>query len=239
MGRPLEGRTALVTGGGVRIGRAIALHLGRLGANVAVHFHSSAAGAEEVVRTLAVDGNRAAALKADLCDAAALGPLLERARRELGPLSILVNSAGLLGERADLDTLWKLNAKAPYLLTEAFAAAAPEGSDVVNIVDIYGLYARWTSELMYTMTKAALAEATKAFAVMLAPRIRVNAVAPGVILPTLPQLTGEDLEHIKKRTPLKRFGEADEVAQAVGMLITGPHFVTGQILSVDGGRSLA
>src|SRR5688500_332914 len=134
MGRPLEGRTALVTGGGTRVGRAIAEKLGRLGADVAVHYLVSARGAEEVVKALKVDGNKAVALKADLSGPEP-GALVAQAVEALGSLSILVNSAGILGQRYSPDDLWRVNARAPLMLSEAFGALGRDG-DIVNILDI-------------------------------------------------------------------------------------------------------
>jgi NAD(P)-dependent dehydrogenase (short-subunit alcohol dehydrogenase family) len=236
MGRPLEGRAALVTGGGTRVGRAIAEVLGRLGADVAVHYLKSAKGAEEVCAQLKVDGNNAVALKADLS-----GPepqaLIGQAVEALGSLSILVNSAGIMGARYSADDLWRMNARAPLLLTEAFAALGRDG-DVVNIVDIGGVWNHWREETAYCMSKAAAAELTRCMALKLAPRVRVNAVAPGTALP--PEgLSTEALERIRSRIPFGRFGSARDVADAVAMLLTAPGFMTGQIVAVDGGRSLA
>src|SRR5882762_8644373 len=111
MGRPLEGRAALVTGGGTRVGRAIAEKLGALGADVAVHYLTSSKGADEVVAALKVDGNKAVALKADL--AADPAPLVAQAAQALGRLDILVSSAGILGARYSPDDLWRVNARAP------------------------------------------------------------------------------------------------------------------------------
>lgn len=238
MTRPLEGRAALVTGGGTRVGRAIAETLGRLGAHVAVHFHSSEQGAEEACAAIRVDGNKAVAVKADLAIEAQATALPLQAFEALGPVSILVNSAGVMGEPYGVDDLWKLNARAPYLLTQAFAERAPEGSDVINILDIAGIWNHWRDEIAYCMSKAAAAEATRLFALKLAPKIRVNGVAPGTVLPPK-TLSPEAAERIKARIPFGRFGSAQDVADTVGLLLTAPAFVTGQIIAVDGGRSLA
>jgi pteridine reductase len=236
--RALEGRVALVTGAGTRLGRVIAEELGRRGAHVAVHYLSSEAGANAACDTIRVDGNKAVALKADLADAAACQALVGRTEAELGPVSILVNSAAVFGPAYTPDDFWKLNARAPLLLTEAFAAAASGPADVVNILDIGGVLATWTHEIPYTMSKAAAAQLTRAFAVKLAPKIRVNAVAPGVTLP--PEGTPvERLEALRLKIPQQRFGSAQDVADAVAMLLTGPSHITGQVLAVDGGRSLA
>ncbi len=236
MGRPLEGRAALVTGGGTRVGRAIAERLIALGADLAVHYLSSAKGADEVVAAAKVDGNKAVALKADL-SADDAGAVVKQAAEALGRLDILVNSAGILGEKYSADELWRVNARAPLKLIEAFAALGREG-DVVNIVDVAGVWNHWREHAAYCMSKAAAAELTRCMALKLAPRVRVNAVAPGTVLPPEGLSTAE-LEKIRARIPFGRFGDPKDVAEAVGQLLTGPRFITGQILAVDGGRSLA
>jgi pteridine reductase len=244
---PLAGRVALVTGAGQRVGRAIAEGLAALGADVAVHFHRSASGADEVVGRVRIDGNRAQAFGADLTDTAALEPLVERVEKELGPLSVLVNSASLF-ERADfletpaarLDALWALNTRAPYLLTQAVARRmlARGRGDVVNVLDVGGVLQTWRHYSAYTMTRAALAELTRALALELAPSVRVNAVAPGTVLPP-GSVSAEQRMALEANIPQGRFGTPEDVVATVGFLVTGPRFVTGQIVGVDGGRSLA
>ncbi len=236
--RPLQNRVALVTGGGTRVGRAIAEELGRQGADVAVHFNTSEAGAQAACSTIRVDGNRAVALQADLADPAAASGLIARAHVELGPVSILVNSAAIFGAKFSADDFWKVNARAPMLLTEAFAAAAVGPCDVVNILDIAGLHNHWKTAIAYCMSKAAAAEQTFGFALRLAPQIRVNGVAPGAVLPPA-DMTPAQLEALRLKIPQQRFGSATDVSQAVAMLLTGPAFMTGQVLAVDGGRSIA
>ncbi len=110
--------------------------------------------------------------------------------------------------------------------------------DIVNVLDIGGALNAWRHYSAYAMTKAALASLTKCLALELAPAIRVNAVAPGTVLPPT-QLPAEELEQLKARIPQGRFGSPEDVAATVGFLVTGPRFVTGQIVAVDGGRSLA
>lgn len=207
-----------------------------LGADVAVHYLTSQKGAAEVVAAVKVDGNKAVALQHDLSGEDP-SVLVAQAAEALGGLSILVNSAGILGDRYTADALWRVNARAPLRLTEAFAARGGEG-DVVNIVDIAGVSNHWRDNAAYCMSKAAAAELTRCMALKLAPRIRVNAVAPGTVLPP-DGLSTEALEKIRSRIPFGRFGAPADVADAVAMLLTGPSFITGQILSVDGGRSLA
>ncbi len=235
MARPLEGRAALVTGGGARVGRAIAERLAALGADVAVHYLTSEKGANEVVAAAKVDGNKAVALKADLSgDPAAL---VAQAAEALGRLSIVVNSAAVYGAKYTADELWRVNARAPLLITEAFAARGAEG-DIVNVLDVAGVWNHWREHTAYCMSKAAAAELTRCMALKLAPRIRVNAVAPGTVLPPEGMST-EELERIRARVPQGRFGSPRDVADVVQLLLTAPGFMTGQIVAVDGGRSLA
>ncbi len=243
--RPLSDKVVLVTGAGQRLGQAIAIGLGRLGADVAVHFNSSKAGADEAVTAIKVDGNRAAAFQADLSNSAAISPLVAAVEKQLGPIDVLVNSAAIY-ERADflqttlqiLERQWALNARAPYLLTQAVAAGmrARGRGDVINVLDIGGAVNAWRHYSAYCMTKAALASLTACLALELAPQIRVNAVAPGTVLPPT-ELGAQSLEQLKARIPLQRFGSPADIVDTIGFLLCGPQFITGQILAVDGGRS--
>jgi pteridine reductase len=244
--RPLEGKVVLVTGGGVRLGRAIAEGLARAGADVAVHFHGSAEGADQVVRAARADGNRAAAFQADLTDAARIEPLVERVEEGLGPIAALVNSAAIFERHAftetplaSLDGQWALNARAPFLLAQAVARRmVPRGGgDIVNVVDVGGARMPWRRYAAYCMTKAALASLTECLALELAPAIRVNGVAPGTVLPP-EDLTPEVREGLRRNIPQQRFGSPLDVVEAVLFLLTGPRFITGQLLAVDGGRTL-
>lgn len=245
--RPLSGKVALVTGAGQRLGRAIAEGLGALGADVAVHFHASKDGAAAAAERIGVDGNRAQLFQADLSDAAAIEPLVAQVEAALGPIAVLVNSAALY-ERHDfletplesVDRQWALNVRAPFLLTQAVAKRmrARGGGDVVNVLDIGGSANVWRHYSAYTMTKAALTSLTKSLALELAPDIRVNGVAPGTVLPPegLPEATREAL---RAKIPAGDFGQPSDVVAAVQFLLAGPRFITGQIVAVDGGRSLS
>lgn len=241
--RPLEGRLALITGSGTRLGMALAEGLAGLGADVALHCHRSREGAQAAAGRIAVGGSRAAVFEADLLQASAAEALLGAVTAQLGPPAILVNSAALFERSAFLETSldsvdrqWALNVRAPYLLTQA-ALRRGALTEVVNVLDVGGVLSTWRNSSAYGMTKAALAELTRALALELAPLVRVNAVAPGTVLP--PEgLSPQALEALRRRIPLQRFGGVAPVVEAVNFLVAGPSYVTGQILAVDGGRSL-
>lgn len=242
----LSGRTALVTGAGQRLGRAIALGLGRAGADVIVHYRSSVDGALDVVRMLEALGVRAWAVRADLAEAAGVEALAEAATLRPGRLDILVNSAADYA-RAPLeeidpgnwDAMLDLNLKAPVMLIRRLLPLLRESpaAAVVNIVDL-AAFRPWSHHLHYAVSKAGLLAATRCLAVELAPAIRVNAVAPGTALPATWQ-TEADLEGVRARTPLRRLATPDDVTGAVLFLAGGPRSLTGQVIPVDGGLSLA
>ena len=232
----IEGRTALVTGGARRIGRAITLALAERGARVAVHCNTSV---EEAMQLPA-----AAVLQADLADAKQRAALVPRALEELGGLDILVNNASTY-EVASLaevneeawDRALEVNLTAPFFLArDAGESMRRAGSGViVNLTD-WAIARPYPDRIPYFAAKAGLASATAGLARALAPQVRVNAVAPGPIL--LPADADPAYEaQVVRATPLGRLGGADAVVKAVLFLI-GNDFVTGETITVDGGRSL-
>ncbi len=240
----LDGRVALVTGGGIRLGRAIVQALAGDGATVAVHHHGSGEAAQGLVAELRKAGRRAEAFRADLTDDAELVALVPEVERSLGPVSVLVNSAArftratfLDTDAATLDAEWRLNARAPFLLTRAVARGMVERKDgvVVNVLDIGGALVPWRNYSAYCMTKAALHMLTQVLALELAPHVRVNGVAPGTVLPP-ESLSPEEREQLRSRIPMQRFGTPEDVAETVRFLVAGPDFITGQVVAVDGGR---
>jgi pteridine reductase len=243
-GTELEGMVALVTGGAVRIGRALALALAGRGAAVAVHYGNSAAAAAETVAAIQDFGGRAEAFQADLRDISLAERLMEQAAKRLGRVDIMVNSAAVFETKGLLDTtepIWDeqftVNLKAPFFLSRAFARQARNGrpGQIINIADWRAIRPDPQS-IAYSLTKAGIVAMTKGLAVALAPDIRVNAIAPGSILPP----PGQDeayLEEIGRRTPLQRHGSTEELARALLYLVTA-EFVTGQVLFVDGGEHL-
>jgi NAD(P)-dependent dehydrogenase (short-subunit alcohol dehydrogenase family) len=236
-------RAALVTGGAKRIGRAICLELAAAGFDVAIHHRDSDAEAAEVARAVEAKGRRAVCLSADLADAVATHALTGRAVEALGPLSVLVNNASVFADDR-LDSItgesWAahldVNLRAPVLLAQAFAAQAPDGSAIVNILDQRVLKPdpRFFS---YGLSKSALWAATRTMAQALAPRIRVNGVGPGPTLPSVHQ-TLEEFGAEARATPLQRAGRPEAVAAAVRWLVDAD-LVTGQMIAVDGGQHLA
>lgn len=244
--RRLDGKVALVTGGGVRLGRALSEGLGRASADVAVHFHGSEAGAREVVAALTREGRRARAFQADLTEVEAAQALVAQVEASLGPVEILVNSAACFDRAPFLETppellekQWALNARAPFLVTQAAARRMVERGrgDILNVLDLCGTSAAWRSYAAYGMSKAALAHLTRCLALELAPAVRVNGIAPGTVLPPV-NMDAALLETLRRRVPQQRFGTPEAIVEAALFFLQGPDFVTGQILAVDGGRSL-
>jgi pteridine reductase len=237
------GRVALVTGAGRRVGRAIALALGAQGMRVVVHFNGSREGADETARMIREAGGDASVEQADLSAVGAPEALVDRVVSTHGSLGALVNSAAVMlrtpvGEVrvADWDAMFALNVRAPFFLSQraAPALAAARGA-IVNIADL-AAFESWPAYVPHGMTKAAVVQMTHALARALAPGVRVNAVAPGVVL--LPEnWSAGDAEHLRASTPLARLGAPEDVAQAVLYLLEA-EYVTGEVIRVDGGRHI-
>jgi pteridine reductase len=238
----LRGRSALVTGSARRVGRAIVLGLAERGANVVVHYRGSQTEAEGTASDARRHGVRAAALAADLEDDGQVRELIARGREAAGPLDILVNSASLFGpqafsetSRASWDRHMAVNLTAPFRLAQAFAVQGEGGDGVVlNLLD-WRAVRPGADHFAYTSSKAALASLTRSLALALAPRIRVNGLALGAILPPEGQPADPLLVG---RIPLRRWGTLEEVVHAAMFLLAGSDFVTGSILLLDGGRHL-
>ncbi len=239
----LRGRVALVTGAGQRVGQAIALALGAEGMRVAVHYHASADGARQTAATLRGLGADTATFAADLRDVDAPERLIAGVAAQFGGLDLLVNSAALMRRvaldavtSANWDETFAVNARAPFFLSLAAARVmGAAGGAIVNIAD-HLAHESWPLLVPHAASKGALETITRQLAVQLAPRVRVNAVAPGAVLPPAgwPDAARRAFE---ESTPLRRLGTPDDVAQAVIFLASAP-YVTGQVLFVDGGRHL-
>jgi NAD(P)-dependent dehydrogenase (short-subunit alcohol dehydrogenase family) len=237
----LRGRTALVTGAGRRIGRAIALALAQAGVNVAVHYSSSGSEAGQFVEEVKRHGVQAWAVHADFNQSAETETLIARTLKETHSLDFLVNSAAIFlpGTLRDLDFAglmehMRVNAWTPLLLSRDFARLAGTGK-IVNLLDAR-IAAGDSAHVGYLLSKQALAGLTRMMALEFAPRITVNGIAPGPILP--PPGKGEGyLRQVAETVPLQRHGEPADIAAAALYLLESD-FVTGQILYVDGGQHL-
>ncbi|MDX1613751.1 MAG: SDR family oxidoreductase [Candidatus Promineifilaceae bacterium] len=241
----LEGKVAVVTGGAVRVGRAISMALAEAGCNLLIHYGSSAGPAQEAQSAARRLGVEAHAYSANLADAQATQTVIAAAVEHFGYVDVLVNNAALFleGELADTtldmwETQFAVNLRAPFLLSKDFAAQVPaDGRGAIININDARIFRPAPDHFAYRMTKSALLAMTETLAHDLAPRIRVNAVALGAILPP----PGEDESYLRnlaaERVPLRRAGSADIVAKNVIHLLR-QSFVTGVTVPLDGGEFL-
>jgi NAD(P)-dependent dehydrogenase (short-subunit alcohol dehydrogenase family) len=234
---------ALVTGAARRIGRTLALKAAALGFDVALHARQSDADTASLAAEIEALGRRACLLIADLADPAAVGRIVPEAAAAVGPLSLLVNSASLFHDdrmgalvAGGIDAHFAVNLRAPLMLMQAFAAGAPAGSLVVNLID-QRVWRPNPQFFSYALSKAALWRATVMGAQALAPNVRVNGIGPGPTLRSIHQADGE-FEAEAAQVPLARAAAPDEIAAALAYLIDAKS-VTGQMIAVDGGQHLA
>ena len=246
----LEDRVALVTGGAARIGAEICRTLAREGAIVAVHCHRSLAAAEDLVEEIEANGGEAFVVRGDLAEDEDRSAMIDAVIDRAGRLDILVNNASIF-ESIPLDEMtsdaanmmWKVNAEAPLMLIQQAAShlrfeGPTQPGCIINMIDNSSGRGDWSEHSHYCASKAALLSMTRSLAQELAPTIRVNAVGLGAII-------FQDWESEEKRSavlssiPMGRQGTAEEIAQTVLFLATGPSYITGQIIDVDGGWSLS
>ena len=239
-------QVALVTGASRGIGRAVAMELGRAGYAVCVNYLNSEDAARQVADTLRAGGSDAIALRADVADGTAVAEMVRRTEKELGPVTLLVNNAGVAGQAQfqDIsDEMWDrylavnlggarntIRAVLPHMLSEKRGA-------IVNISSIWGLRGA-SCEVTYSCTKAGIIALTRSLAMELAPSgIRVNCVAPGVIETDMVRVLGQEtLDQLASDTPLGRLGQPEDIAHAAAFLASDKAgFITGQVLTVDGG----
>lgn len=238
----LQGRVALVTGAAKRIGRSLALTLAGAGANVAITYRDSESEAQKTVAELKAFGGDAIAVRCDVRDPGSVESAVAEAVRHFGKLDLLVNNAGVFETAAleqitvaQWDAMFETNTRGPFLMAKAAHPHLKTGHGrIINIGSLGGLHP-WPTHAHYCTSKAALHMLTETMSKAFAPEISVNCVAPGMIVNG--EVT-EDYEHFARKTPMKRNGTAEDVAAAVVFFATGPHFITGQILSVDGGLGL-
>jgi NAD(P)-dependent dehydrogenase (short-subunit alcohol dehydrogenase family) len=237
----IEGRVALVTGGAHRLGRAFSLALAGAGADVVVNYNTSVRDAERTAADIEASGRRAHIVQADVSRAGDIRRLVEETERRFGRLDILVNSASLFERspvaditEADWDRVLDVNLKGPFLLSQGAAPllARDGGGVIVNIVDLSALQP-WPSYAHHAVSKAGLLHLTKVLARALAPAIRVNAIAPGTVLPP----EDGNAEAGSERRVVPEDGSPEDVTRALLFLVRSD-FVTGEHLVVDGGRML-
>jgi NAD(P)-dependent dehydrogenase (short-subunit alcohol dehydrogenase family) len=245
MNQPLKDQVALVTGGGRRIGRVIALALADAGARVVVNYNRSASGARDAVREIQAMGGAGLAVKADVSRPAEVRAMFRTVERQFSRLDTLVNNAGVffaapwdkLHER-DWDRMLGVNLKGPFFCAQAAARIMMRlgGGRIINISSLGGLRA-WPSYMHYCSSKAGLIMLTRCLAKALGPTITVNSVAPGTIL-----FPGEEPNAGQRAslplTPLRKAGRPEDVAAAVLFLAGTAEFITGQVIPVDGGQSV-
>jgi NAD(P)-dependent dehydrogenase (short-subunit alcohol dehydrogenase family) len=238
----LTGKTALVTGAAKRIGRAIALSLAEGGANVAITYLASQSEAEETVRSLAAFEVDALAVRCDLRDPESITQTVAAVAEEFGGIDLLVNNAGSFESEiledisvAQWDAMFATNTRAPFLVAKAAHPHLRAATGrIINIGSLGGLHP-WATHAHYCTSKAALHMLSQTMAKAWAPEISVNCIAPGMIVQGE---VDEAYEHFARKTPMKRNGTADDVAAAAIFFATAPHFITGQLLAVDGGLGL-
>jgi NAD(P)-dependent dehydrogenase (short-subunit alcohol dehydrogenase family) len=241
----LKGRVALVTGAGVRLGRAIALGLARHGCDLVLHCNKSRRSAEEVSREIRSFGRKTKVIAADLSDSKKTLKLARDAEKAFGRVDVLVNSAAIFWPTPlkrlnvkELGAFLDINLKSPYILSSEIGRRMKKrgAGVIVNIACLSGLKP-WKAYVPYSISKAGVIALTVGTAKLLAPEVRVNAIAPGTVLP--PEgMPKAQVESIKAGLPLKKIGSPDDIVAAV-LYLAGADFVTGQILCVDGGRSIS
>jgi NAD(P)-dependent dehydrogenase (short-subunit alcohol dehydrogenase family) len=240
--KPLAGKTALVTGAAKRIGRSIALKLAAAGANVAITYRDSQPDAEETLRDLAAFDVDAFAVRCDLGDPQSIRECVAAVVEEFGQLDILVNNAGLFESVVledisveQWDRMFATNTRGPFLMAQAaYPHLRAARGRIINIGSLGGMHP-WPTHAHYCTSKAALHMLSETMAKAWAPEISANCVAPGMIVQGE---VGEAYVQFAAKTPMQRNGTAADVAEAVLFFATAPHFITGQLLAVDGGLGL-
>jgi 3-oxoacyl-[acyl-carrier protein] reductase/pteridine reductase len=241
--QPLLGKSALVTGGARRIGREIALALAKAGADVAITYRTSGSAAQDTAREIESLGCRALAVECDVRSEASVREAIAATIGSFERLDVVVNNAAVFHSAPldqisldQWDAVFETNTRGPFLVArEALPALRAAHGRIVNIGSLGGIHA-WAGHGDYCASKAALHMLTQAMAKAFAPEVSVNCVAPGWI--ELDEAPAGEADRFAAKTPMRRNGTADDVAQAVLFFAVGPRFVTGQILAVDGGLGL-
>ena len=238
----LRGRTALVTGAGHRVGRALALALGRAGMRVGVHYNAAHHEARETLAQLEAEGCEGGAIfGADLTEPDAPARLISEIAAQFGTLDVLVNSAAVMRRTpfgavtpSEWDAIMSLNLRAPFFLAQAAAPHLRRAKGVIiNIADL-AAFETWPGYIPHGISKSGVVHLTRALAAVLAPEVRVAGIAPGTVL--LPEgWSDADDEHLRKTTPLRRHGDPSDVAATMLFLLQSD-YITGETIIVDGGR---
>jgi NAD(P)-dependent dehydrogenase (short-subunit alcohol dehydrogenase family) len=244
IGKPLSGKVALVTGGAKRLGRAAALALAQVGADVAVTYLHSEKEVQRIGKELEKNGSRVLAIGCDVTDPTSVSAAVKKTVAELGGLDILVNNAGAYETVSfeditlkQWDSIFGVNVRGPFLVSQtALPHLRRRKGRIINLGSLGGLRA-WPSHSHYCSSKAALHMLTKVMAKALAPEIAVNCVAPGMI-DLGEKSAAAFMSRMAKQTPMQRNGTGDDVAAAILFFATAPSFITGQVLYVDGGLGL-
>jgi len=238
--KPLQNKTVLVTGSARRLGRRFALACARAGASIVIHHAHSDSDAETLSKEINGLGSQTWIYKSDLSDSSQAQNLIPLINRST-PIHYLINNAAIFEPQTlestsieDWNQHLAINLTAPFLLSQAFAKQAEEGARIVNILDWRSLRPS-ADHFPYTISKSALAAMTRSMAVALAPKIIVNGLALGAIIPPS---DGNATPDITKNIPLKRWANEGEVEDALLFLLTSPRYITGEIIHVDGGRHL-
>ncbi|MBI3828269.1 MAG: SDR family oxidoreductase [Planctomycetes bacterium] len=237
-------RVALITGAGLRLGRAMALDLANQAFDLVLHANRSAKAVETLAKELRAQGRAVKVLKADLSNARQAEKLAREAWAAFGGVDLLVNNAGIFGptpleklNAAALDEYYAVNLRAPYILAAELGRRmrAGKGGSIVNLACVSAAKP-WKDYVPYSISKAGVAALTVGLAKLLAPKVRVNAIAPGTVLPP-EDMPARQREALRARLPLQRLGRPEDIVRALRYLVAAD-FVTGQVLYVDGGRSV-
>lgn len=241
----LQGKVALVTGGAVRVGRAISLALAERGAAVAVNYHTSTEAARALVSQIRQQGGCAEAFPADVSDVSSIHRMMEQVVAHFGALDVLVNNAAIFPRtpfgttsEEEWDRVLDINLKGVFFCSQCAARQMLQrgGGKIVNIADV-GAYRPWPGFIPYCVSKAGVVALTMGLARALAPTVQVNAVAPGPVL--FPEgISPEQKRRALASVPMGREGSPEDVARTVLFLLEGPDYITGAVLPVDGGRLL-
>jgi NAD(P)-dependent dehydrogenase (short-subunit alcohol dehydrogenase family) len=241
----LKNKVALVTGGAVRLGKAMALALAKEGAKVALHYHQSSEKAQQTLSQIESLGVESLLIQADLSRVSEIEKMVNTCYQQFNRIDILVNNAAIyfktpLGETTEKqwDDLFTINLKAPFFCAQHVSTIMKKqkSGKIINIADVAAVIP-WTGYIPYSASKAGLIAITKGMATALAPDIQVNAVAPGTVL-LREDATKEEINEVKNLTLLKKIGTPEDIVNAVLFLLKGSDFVTGEVIVVDGGRLL-